>query len=702
MIYHFLFFINILVDIGAYELCDTPSCRDIVESINLGMNSSVNPCDDFHGFICGKWNANNPIPFNNFKIDLDIKLKLKAQQRIKDILTKPVRTYSPRVLRTAKSLYSMCTDIVALQDRGAYPLLGQLYKTGFPLLYRLNDPKYANINSWQSYHLNTFDILEPKAFYTLTVETDLITPTKYITTLGDPSIILSREFKRGGPSDETNYNYNEQYIYLVVQYLNKAENISINENELRNEIDKLLNFDIELASFTSPPEDAYDAFKIYNVMTIKEFQKLYDDNGGSHPAAKIDWLEVLRLEYGDSGYVINDSEKIAIKNPDFYKKLPGLLTKTPARTTANYVVWSLIRTLLRYTDFEKPIIQDEKNIECLDHPNLSKAISYEYIHRYFNSETRRKAVNMISEIKIQIYTLISRTQWMDIETKIKCIEKVQATLMQIGNPYNTADDIDNYYTYYELGSNYLDSVIKLLKINSRKERLNLRQLFDRMKWPLEPTAVVAGHVDASNSIIIPAAYLESPLYDIDRPDALNYPVIGFLAAHELSHGFDTNGRLYDKTGSAVTWWSQEIIDHYNIQAKCFIDQYNAYQFLSPNNDLLSINGNLTSIENIADQIGLQAAFAAFKNEQTKSGKEVRVKGLEKYTSEQLFFMQYGNWLCENVKPHMVEYLAKTDPHPPGILRIRGTIENNADFATVFNCPDGSPMISTKKCSIFGN
>ncbi|XP_066592300.1 neprilysin-1-like isoform X2 [Prorops nasuta] len=665
------------------------------------MDPSVNPCDDFHGFICGKWNENNPIPPNNYKIDVNVKLKMKAERRMKEILTSRLRVGSPKSLKTAKALYKMCTDIVTLEKQGANPLLNQLYKIGFPLLHQLNDPKFANLDSWQSYHLNSFDILEPKAFYTLTVETDLITPTKYIITLGDPSVMLSRDHKIGNPSDDSLYNYYDQYIYLVVEYLNKARSIAINDKELKNEIGKLLNFDMELASFTSPPEDAYDAFKVYNVMTIKAFQELYDKNGGSHPAAKIDWLEVLRLEFGENGYVLNESEKIVIKNLYFFTKLPGLLKKTPARTTANYVVWSILRTLLRYTNFKKPVIQDEKNIECLEHPNLNKAISYAYVHRYFNSQTKWKTIDMINDMKLVLSRMIASTKWMDMDTKVKCVDKVQTTLLKIGDPFDSVTYVDSFYADYELENNYLDSVITLLKFYSRKEKSNLRDFFDRLEWPLEPTVVKAGHIDASNSIIIPAAYLETPLYDIDRPEALNYAVIAFLASHELSHGFDTNGRLYDKNGSAVDWWTQDMIDRYIPRAKCFIDQYDGYKFLNPYNELISINGSLTSIENIADTIGLQVAFTAFKEKLAKLGKEVKLKGLEKYTSEQLFFMQIGNWLCENVSPGMVNYLAKTDAHPPGILRIKGSIANNADFARVFKCPAGSPMISTKKCSIFG-
>ncbi|XP_066581992.1 neprilysin-11-like [Prorops nasuta] len=697
----------------SYKVCRTQKCINIAKTIIEGMDFSQDPCGNFYSYMCGEFKANNPIPPEKFFVGWSSDLTELVNKRIEDILTNTNEPTGTKALEKARALYKMCMDTGTLNKQGVYPILDKLYKIGFPLLYPATDQKFANIKSWQSYYLKAFDVIGPKAFYTLSVSPDI-----KMSTLSEPITRLQQDHAPGKPIYDASFNAYKSYVYDILKYLSTASYIVIDHVTLLNEVEAMIQFELKLARLKASTLDARNIDKTYNLMTIKDFQKLYDNHGGNHSAAKIDWLELMNIEFKDIALKIDESEKIDVSNPDFFKKLSTLLKDTPPRTIVNYMAWTITRDLVSYGDSGLNKIsfdyisrktgatkQESRNVICSRHANLNGAISYEYVRRYFSDEAKHKSKKIIDHVVRMTEENIKNTNWMDVLTKTRSIEKLHAIRKLIGYPdYYSTDFIDTFYQDYQLGSNYLESIINLSNFMSQKLMLTLRKPYDKTKWIVEPTMVNAFYLPAANSIFVTAAILQSPLFDAERPDVLNYAASGFLAGHEISHAFDNTGRKFDKDGNVMDWWPQNMINLYDDKANCFVEQYNKYLIpeLVPANHLVFVNGNLTVGENIADTTGLQSAFNAFKEYQVQTGENIRLAGLEYFTSEQLFFMQYASWQCDNTRSSLLLSIIRVDTHSPTSVRVRGSISNNADFGRVFNCPLGSPMNPIDKCTILNS
>jgi len=302
---------------------------------------------------------------------------------------------------------------------------------------------------------------------------------------------------------------------------------------------------------------------------------------------------------------------------------------------------------------------------------------------------------------------IPKISWLDQATADYAIEKVKKMYTEnIGYPdyILKPKELLKEYEGFEIDSDvFFNTIINYTKFIVGKNIKSIDEPVDLHEWKITPQKINAYYSPYDNSINFPAGILQSPLYNVNQPDYLNYGGIGSIIGHELTHAFGSNGSLFDADGLLRNWWTNSTFNQYTDLTTCFVEQYNQYKIMvnSEGKDI-NVNGELTLNENIADNGGIKRAFEAWKlsSKDTKKFKERNkaLPGLSKFTPEQLFYVSFGQNYCEKATPTKLEN--SVDVHAIGKYRVIGVVSNDEDFAKAFNCPKKSPMNPEKKCLIW--
>ncbi|XP_066596335.1 membrane metallo-endopeptidase-like 1 [Prorops nasuta] len=698
-----------------YDLCTSPECRLIARELYKSMNFSVNPCVDFYNFMCGMWKVKHPIARHQVLTDALDEVTANIYRRFNEILSDSI-VGSTTALDKARRLHKQCLDIKTLNEQGVRPIFSYLNKLGgWPLLKP--EAIFYFRNSWQLVHRKGLQTIGILPFFDIGIDQNKLQSHIRIIQISQPTLNLEATKEEDRQQNRNIKNY-KKVLQDVAWYFSSKMEESDTNLRMNAEIEEIIKFELALADIRVSRLDSKNVEKIHNIMTIEEFQNFYDLHGGSHSNAKIDWLETINGLFENTAIRVGKKEKIEVRHPDFFRKLPEILKNTRSRIIVNFVVSSYVRHMIYYSDtyltdianeyFSRSYLEETAEIErrgtCLTLPTLSKAVSIEYIGRYFPETIKTKARSMVDQILETTVTVLNETQWMDDPTKQISIEKMQNMKKLVGYPdLYRANDIDAYYEDLKLGSSYLESIINLLKHNRLKEFSKLRTPVSRLEWTVEPTVANAFYTNSLNAIIVPAGFLQYPIFKRDRLYVLNYAVAGFIIAHEISHAFDMNGRKFNKNGNFGNWWSRIMYEIHTNISECFVDQYTKFiiEEISGPTKLICVDGKLTLSENIADSAALRIVYRAFKAYQASvGGKDIRLMGLDQYSSDKLLFMQFAQSFCTNMRVGEVSQFITKDCHATPRARVNGAISNHPDFARIFECDEeNSPMNPPKKCSI---
>ncbi|XP_066596174.1 endothelin-converting enzyme 1-like isoform X2 [Prorops nasuta] len=675
-----------------------------------GMDVSIKPCNNFYKFMCGNWGKGDTNQIGqNYTETLD-SLNNIIHDRIIDLFKNMTNSVMSKSFEKARQLHKSCMDIQTINEYGVKSLFDYLKPIGgWPLTH--SRPIFPFCSSWQKAFKKRFQNRRSNPFFFIFIGKHITESNTRMITIDQPTIV--------SPSNLKGYR---KLIYDIVLYLAEKRNKSISNSKLRQDIKEMVEFERKLAEIAVPESEKTPVYQIINsTMTIEEFQKFYNSHGGNHKSAKIDWLETIQLLFKQVGIEIQKSEQLFTSSLDFFKRLPGTLRDATPRTIVNYMAWTTIRYMVQYvntrfitrgnalwyTKNDKLPSEEERYSTCLLHPNLYKAISFEYVKKYFPENVKEKSQEIINHMVKSAKEAINSTGWMDETTKQKFIEKLESMVTLVGYPdsYNSST-IDEYYNNFQLGSNYLESILNLQALNDLKELNSLRKPFDKREWFNEPTEVDAFYTRTSNSMTLTAGILQFPVISVDTLDVLNLAMLGSIVAHELSHGFDDIGQKLDKDGNLADWWTPQMYDLYFERSKCFIEQFSNYTIpeLSTEEHTTCVNGEKTQSENIADTTGLHISSNALQNLLRYIGdkdnrSDIRLEELKEYNMYKLFFMRYANFFCDVVTPERLAYLYTYDCHSIPEFRVNRAISNNKYFAEVFECEPDAPMNPSKKCSI---
>jgi len=480
-------------------------------------------------------------------------------------------------------------------------------------------------------------------------------------------------------------------------------------NETRRQCIDIIQLEQDIANISTPQEDRRDDEKMYHKMTVTDLQL-------SSPV--IDWMSYINSLLLVANYTVSGTEQVVVYEPTFIEKMSALVSDVLQRpdgnrTLHNYMMWHLVKLMSQFLskpfqdvrkEFMKVLTgisgEEEQWRYCVADTDsvLGLALGAMYVRQTFHGESKESAESMIKNIQESFIGNLKEIRWMNDFVRQAAAEKARSVVNMIGFPEYilNATRLDKKYIDLEVteGEYFLNNY-KAIKFNTRRNLQKLRRPPDNMAWSMTPPTVNAYYQPTKNQIVFPAGILQRPFYDKGYPRSLNYGAMGVVMGHELTHGFDDQGREYDKNGYLRPWWNESVVEEFKKQTECMTAQYSNYTSFGER-----LNGKQTLGENIADNGGLKSAYTAYERWVEGQGQEEDLLPGLNFTHRQLFFLAFSQVWCSNSRAQDNHNSILSDPHSMPKFRVLGPLSNSKEFAKQFNCPPNSAMNPTEKCVVW--
>ena len=481
--------------------------------------------------------------------------------------------------------------------------------------------------------------------------------------------------------DDASKKLRDQYLAHVTKILTL---LGTDRAKAAEDAKKIMALETSLAQASRTRVELRDPDKNYNKMSQTELQALTPD---------WNWTDYFK-EIG-----LTNPGDIDVHQPDFFKAVNSVFTSTSIDDWKTYLRWHLINaaasalssdfvnedfafkeTTLRGTKQIKP---RWKRVIISEDGEIGEALGKLYVDQYFPPAAKARALELINNLKEALADRIKTLEWMDEPTKKAALEKLAAFQVKIGYPEKWRD----YSTLMIDRGPFVLNELRSENFEAKRELNKIGKPVDRTEWGMSPPTVNAYYNPKMNEIVFPAGILQPPFFWANADDAVNYGGIGAVIGHEMSHGFDDQGRKYDKVGNLTDWWTKESAEAYEKRRQAVVDQYNEYEGLPG----LHVNGELTQGENIGDIGGVKIAYAALQKALDKHPEE-RNKKIDGFTPEQRFFLAFAGIWRQKIRDEEQKLRLNIDPHSPGHFRVNGPLSDLPEFAKAFNVPDNAPMV----------
>uniref|UniRef100_H2ZFD9 Endothelin-converting enzyme 1 n=1 Tax=Ciona savignyi TaxID=51511 RepID=H2ZFD9_CIOSA len=689
--------------------CMTRDCVDIASSIARSLDESVDPCQDFYEFACGGWESRNLLPSGESRWSGFNALQQSNQAIIKIMLEKNISSSHSEAEKKAKLFYESCINLDAINKQGAEPLLQMINNVGgWPVLGNWNVSEF-NFNET----IRRFFPYSIYPFLSIGVETDSKHSNSNfvnVISLTYNKMIFFQNLLRCSSCLTGNINIGTSFLIsfsLFIYFPKMSLGMSMLE---------VLELEKQMAIISLPVEQMRNQEKNYHPDGAERFAG--QNNGITNcyivditPA--IDWLNLVPELFSKlANESVGMDEPVITFSIEYMKKISAIIHNTPKRILGNYFGWRFVRAFVGamgqpFLDAENVFhkVQYGSNMvsarwrSCLGTVDsiLGLAVGRLFVQKKFAKTSKSSAEEMVREIKASFQANLPKIPWMDPVTRKKASEKCSAVEDLIGfddKMLNTTD-VDDKYSEVAHRAGYFEHHVSALKYLTERGYKLLRKPVKRKEWTVTPPTVNAYYSPTKNIIVFPAGILQPPFYSSGYPKSINYGGIGIVVGHELTHGFDDQGRQYDLHGNLKKWWKKETLAKFKEKADCMAKQYSRFDF-----DGAQVNGNLTLGENIADNGGVRLAYNAYQVwKQTNGSSEMLLPSLN-YTHNQLFFISFAQLWCSLTTPQALKHQVKVDVHSPPKPRVIGSLSNFAEFSKAFNCPSGSPMNPVEKCKVW--
>jgi endothelin-converting enzyme/putative endopeptidase len=644
------------------------------------MDRTADPCQDLYQYSCGGWMKNNPLPGDQASWSVYGKLHQENQRYLWGILQDAAKPSPSRNATQQKigDYFDACMDVDAVEKAGATPLKDDLARIDAMKSIKDLGPVLGSLHS----RTTTSGLMFGNG-----VEQDAKDSSQQIFAIYAGGLGLpDRDYyvKDDAKSKETRAKYLEHIAKMLAL-------LGDSPQKAKAGADAVMRIETALAKASLTRVDRRDPYKVYHHTepgTLKSLMPSFDWDGyfagvGGRPGA---WLNV--------------------SEPAFFKELGARLNAEPISDLKTYLRWGLVSASADYLSksfvdeqfafyraylrgVKEPQPRWKKCVGWVDR-DLGEALGKEFADRTFPPETKAKTVTMTNLIVAAMKQRIEGLDWMSAETKKQAIEKLGKVRNKVGYP----DVWRDYSTLAIKRGDFFANTNRSVVFETKRQLAKIGRPVDRGEWGMTPPTVNAYYNPSMNDINFPAGVLMPPLYDPKIDDAPNYGNTGSTIGHELTHGFDDEGRQFDGDGNLRDWWTKKDGESFEKRANCVRDQYSSYVIV----DDIKINGKLTSGEDIADLGGTILAWAAWK-EATKGMKLEKVDDL---TPDQRFFVGLAQWACTNERPENLRVMAATNPHSPGKYRINGVVANMPEFASAFQCKAGSALAAKpdKICKVW--
>jgi putative endopeptidase len=640
------------------------------------MDLKTDPCVDFYQYACGGWMVNNPIPPDqSVWVNFDA-LQERNRAILQNILEKSSSTQSQRDADTQKigDFYHACMDQTEIDKQGIKPLDGLL-----------NDIRSAGDKKALLMVSARLGVDGVPAFFGFGVGPDAKDSQINIAQVGQGGFSL--------PDRDYYLKMDAKYVGIRKQYLAHVRTIlqlgGATPAQASAGAQVVLKIETELAKAAMDRVSLRDPNATYHKMTVQALTGL---------APVIDWPQYFTLSGAPSLDSLNVSE------PAYFRELEKTVANNSLDDLKTYVRWQLLHheaDLLpasfqteTFGFFGKVLTgaleQRPRWKRCVDlvDGDLGFALGRKYVDETFGAEGKQRTLRMVGEIEKALRTDIDHLDWMTPATKKAAAVKLAAVANKIGYP-------DKWRDYSSVRIERVDAAGDDLRATEFEARRIARQIgkpVDRKEWYMTPPTVNAYYNPQENNINFPAGILQPPFFDTKMDDAVNYGAVGMVVGHELTHGFDDQGRQFDAEGNLKDWWTPEDAKEFEKRAQCFIDEYSSFVATGT----VHLNGKLTLGENTADNGGMRLAFMALMDS-LKDKPQPKIDG---FTPEQRFFLGFGQIWCSNQRPEASALRATVDPHSPGRYRVNGVVGNMPEFQKAFACKVTQPMVRHPACRVW--
>ncbi|HLY69369.1 MAG TPA: M13 family metallopeptidase [Puia sp.] len=630
-----------------------------------GMNLTVKPGDDFYEYSNGIWFKRTRIPADQSGWGSFYKLYDDNLKKLKDLLTDLAAASNTKGSLEQKSgdFYASGMDTDAIEKKGYEPLKPWLQKIDavrdYKELMNLLAAGFATGNG---------DLLG------FSVSPDEKNSVKNIAIFSQTGLTLPERdyyFK----TDSLTLSQKNKMVRFAAKLLVLTGTDSATALKKANDILKL---ETEIAASHRTPVELRDAQANYNKKSLAELEKL---------SPSISWHDIFMI-------MGIHADSVNIQQPKYYESLSQLLVSEPIEVWKSKIAFDYISLkanrlskAFRDASFEFDSIfsgqsaetERWKTIVSVADRSLRDVLGQLFVQKYFQPEAKQRMDDLVNNLQKAFAARIARLDWMSDSTKQKAQQKLSAFLKKIGYPskWKNFDDVDIDR------NDYFANRDRLLMHYYKEDIGKIGKPVDRTEWGMTPPTVNAYYNPTYNEIVFPAGILQPPFFDFEADDAVNYGGIGMVIGHEMTHGFDDQGRQYDAEGNLKDWWTKNDADKFKAKADIIVRQYDQFTIL----DTLHINGQLTLGENLADIGGISIAYDAFKLTEEGKGSET----IDGFTPDQRFFLGFAQAWRLKVRPQTMRTYIATDEHSPEHFRVDGPLYNFDPFYKAFDISDKDKM-----------
>ncbi len=631
------------------------------------MDLLTDPGTNFFQYANGGWMKNNPIPADKGRYGIFDELRESNDIIIRELINNLSATEHQEgsISQKIGDYYATGMDTAKIEDQGLSPLME--YFQQIDALSSRDDIEEA---------IATMHIFGIYPLFILSGGVDAKNSKMFIVQIHQGGLGMSdRDYYLN--DDPRSIEIRDAYkIHLkrVFELLGDVES-----NAWQN-AKTIMNIELRLAKASNTRLENQDPEKTYNKVNLKKLTKLVPE---------MNWRNYF------DGIGLSDPGEINIHQPDFLKEVNELLRTIPVDDWKTYLRWNLIHATADYLNkdfvnekftFYGKVLQGTevnepqwKRVINSTNDALGEAIGQMYVKEYFSPEAKEKMLHLVENLEVSLGNRIQKLDWMSDKTKDNALEKLAAINVKIGYP-------DKWRSYEGLiveKNSYVLNVLNANKFNFDYRRNKMNKPVDPNDWGMTPQTVNASYSPTRNEILFPAGILQPPFFYADADDAVNYGAIGMVIAHEMTHGFDDQGRQYDKDGNLNDWWTEEDAKRFNERTDVLVKQFDSFIVL----DTIHADGKLTLGENIADFGGLNISYYAFKS--SIMGQELL--DIDGFTPEQRFYLAYAQLWAQNIRDKEILRRTKEDVHSLGKFRVNGPLRNLTSFHAAFNIKQGDAM-----------